>query len=76
LNKQTPGRAPAWIGAYNTDQEDIVSHTPVDGSAIASVRKAGLEDFDWVVSVASEAFLCIGGWCPRPSEVKLFARSV
>ena len=43
--------------SINTDQEDIVSYTPVDGSAIASVRKASLDDYDWVMSVASEAFL-------------------
>jgi aldehyde dehydrogenase (NAD+) len=57
IEQTNAGASTGLDWSYNTDQEDIVSHTPVDGSAIASVRKAGLEDFDWVVSVASKAFL-------------------
>jgi aldehyde dehydrogenase (NAD+) len=57
IEQTNAGASTGLDWSYNTDQEDIVSYTPVDGSAIASVRKAGLEDFDWVVSVASKAFL-------------------
>jgi aldehyde dehydrogenase (NAD+) len=57
IEQTNAGASTGLDWSFNTDQEDIVSYTPVDGSAIASVRKAGLEDFDRVVSVASKAFL-------------------